>query len=164
MQRKRKRSKIAVSANIKYRVQLERVTIIRVSHMTVHSPESPLVHQLRKEALEPVSSCAAGPGTATKFPLKLPRGAGSRTAQGFWHWSSMSSLPSCRLCYLLLPAAIKISSVINYLQTFWSKNSFSTLSLTLKFTLSDLCYLLFFCPTKNLKVLFLLIARDLVAI
>lgn len=99
-----------------------------------------------------------------KLPPRLPGGTGSGTAHAFWHWSSMSSLPSCRHCYLLLPAAIKISSVINYLQTFWSKNSFITLSLTLKLTLSELCYLLFLCPVKNLKVLFLLIARDLVAI
>lgn len=60
-----------------------------MSHITVppvpHPPESPLVHQLREEALGSVSSCAAVPGTGTKFPPRLPRGEGAGLAQGPGH-------------------------------------------------------------------------------
>lgn len=86
------------------------------------------------------------------------------TARHSWYWSSVSSTLHAGRCCLLSPASVKISSVINYLRAFWSKNSFTTLSTTLKFTLLELHCLLFLFPVKNLYVLFLLIARDLVGI
>lgn len=105
-----------------------------------------LGHRLGKEAVEP------------------REGAGSRTA---WDPGAGAACPlplRTGHCCLPSPASVKISSVINYLQTFWSENRLTMLSTTLKFTLSELCYLLLLFPAKNLHLLFLLIARALVGI